>query len=406
MRLCLVTGEFPPLRGGVGDYTAFLAGALADRGHEVTVLTTSRARPDPHPGLRPAVTVLPLVPHWGWRGLARALQALARLRPAVVHLQYQTAAYAMHPAITLLPLTLRRWPDRPRVVVTYHDLKVPYLFPKAGPLRRLPGYLLGRLADAVITTNPEDCRALAGGSPTGAPPWPSRLGTKLYQIPIGSNIPVGPPAGYRRDQWRARLGAGREDLLIAYFGFIQEWKGVEVLATAFEQLVHQGLPVRLVMLGARSGDSGPRNRAYLAEVHRRLARSPLRERVTWTGYASAAEISAGLLAADVGALPFRNGASLRHGTLVAALVHGLPTVTTRPPGEAGLRDGEHVLFVPPGDAPALAQALARLGADPDLRARLSAGARRLAEDLAWPRIAAATEAVYHALLTAQPLAGR
>jgi glycogen synthase len=41
MRICLVTGEYPPQQGGVGDYTHELATALAALGADVTVLTNA-----------------------------------------------------------------------------------------------------------------------------------------------------------------------------------------------------------------------------------------------------------------------------------------------------------------------------------------------------------------------------
>jgi glycosyltransferase involved in cell wall biosynthesis len=56
-------------------------------------------------------------------------------------------------------------------------------------------------------------------------------------------------------------------------------------------------------------------------------------------------------------------------------------------------------LVPPGDAPALATAIANLLAHPDARARLGAEARpRIEAAFAWPRVARATAEVYAAVV--------
>ena len=74
-------------------------------------------------------------------------------RPDVVNLQYQAAAYQMHGAINLLPSQLAK---HTRTVVTFHDLRVPYLFPKAGPLRWQAVLHMARSVHHVIVTNAED----------------------------------------------------------------------------------------------------------------------------------------------------------------------------------------------------------------------------------------------------------
>jgi glycosyltransferase involved in cell wall biosynthesis len=62
--------------------------------------------------------------------------------------------------------------------------------------------------------------------------------------------------------------------------------------------------------------------------------------------------------------------------LMEAMACGLPAVSTDLVGIPDLvRDGETGLLAPPGDAEALAAALARLAADPDLAARLAAAGR-------------------------------
>ena len=40
MRIGLITGEYPPQQGGVGDFTRELARALIAAGHEAQVITS------------------------------------------------------------------------------------------------------------------------------------------------------------------------------------------------------------------------------------------------------------------------------------------------------------------------------------------------------------------------------
>jgi len=227
----------------------------------------------------------------------------------------------------------------------------------------------------------------------------------LYLIPIGSNIAVAPPPDYERTAWRARLGVGEGETLLAYFGFLNESKGGETLIQALNELTRSGRPVKLLMVGGQVGDSDPTNVDYLARVKNLIAALGLSERVLWTGFSSATAVSAHLLAADIGVLPYRDGASFRRGSFMALLAHGLPIVSTVlagagsvPSPDSGLprlQDGENVRLVPPDDPAALAQAITELIASPETRQRLAAGARTLAAAFTWENIAKQHLAVYN-----------
>ncbi len=84
-----------------------------------------------------------------------------------------------------------------------------------------------------------------------------------------------------------------------------------------------------------------------------------------------------LAASDLFVLPSRYEALPI--ALLEALAAGLPCVAMRV-GEIGgiVQDGANGFTVPPGDAAALAQAIERLAASPELRARLAANARETA----------------------------
>jgi glycosyltransferase involved in cell wall biosynthesis len=406
IHVCFVTGEYPPMRGGVGDYTRRVAMALGALGVRCSVVTgrAARAAGRTRGPLEPAV--YPAVERWSWSGWGHLAALLDDLRPDVLHIQYQTGAFGMEPALNLLPWRLRLGGSRTPVALTYHDLKVPYLFPKAGPVRGLANQVLQSAAGSAIVTNQEDLLRIVRPEKLASPaPWPDRSRRrKVDLIPIGSNIDPVPMDDGARAAVRARLGLDDGEVAIGFFGFVDPWKGVDRLAEAFGRLVERGLPVRLVFVGGarEAGAASP----YERGVREQLAAAGLTRRCVWTGYATPEETSEYLQALDVCALPFAAGACYRHGTLIAAIAHGLPIVTTRQSPEAAalevglppLVHGESAMLVGADDTAELTEALAVLAESQGLRGRLRRGAAALAPYFEWERIARMSLVIYERLL--------
>ena len=400
MKIGLVTAEYAPMQGGVGDFTREVGRALAALGHEVHVITNIKSRHSPRvreisniKSEENGVHVERVIDGWGWKCWGALSDIVRRLELDVVNIQYQAAAYGMHPAINLLPVARRstslvRWPRSLPIVVTFHDLRVPYLFPKAGPLRGQVVLALARYADAVIVTNREDEASLKYQI--------SNFKSQIARIPIGSNIAPHLPKEYDRDEWRARWGVEPHETLVGYFGFLHPLKGGEALIRALAKLAAEERAVKLLHIGGRTGSSDPNTNAAYAERVESLARElGVADRIVATGFLPPDQVTAGFLATDVCALPYVEGASLRHGTFMAALAHGRAIVTTQPlvPLDE-LRDGENVLLVPPNDADALADGIRRVMADSALCARLERGSSELAQQFTWERIAIRTAEVY------------
>jgi len=161
------------------------------------------------------------------------------------------------------------------------------------------------------------------------------------------------------------------------------------------------------MIGGQVGTSDPTNRTYADRLERLIDELSVRTRICWTGYVPSSEVSAALLAADVVLLPYRDGISLRRGSLHAALAHGCAVVSTYPRVPLqGFVDGQNVLLVPPQDPLALARAANHLWRNLSLRRRLSEGAKALAQEFTWDRIARRTvEEVFAPLIQAHSTSG-
>jgi glycosyltransferase involved in cell wall biosynthesis len=152
------------------------------------------------------------------------------------------------------------------------------------------------------------------------------------------------------------------------------------------------------MIGGQVGDVDPTNLAYADRVRSLVEARGLVDRIHWTGYTSPEEVSSNLVAADVVVMPYRDGVSFRRTTFIAALRHERPVVTTVPAVPlAELHDGDNVLLVPPGNVELLAEAVARLAEEKELRDRLSVGAATLGRQFDWPVIAQRTLELYRGL---------
>ncbi len=416
IKIIFLTGEYPPMQGGIADHTAYLAHHLIDLDVAPAILISRRWLATDADGPYFVADVMarhppihPLLPGWGWRCWPGVTRFLETYRPEVLHIQYQAAAFDLGGWVNWMPWYLQRRGFTTRIVTTFHDLRVPYIFPKAAPLRWQSVLALARHSHAVICTNREDLQTLQTHlslshyqSPERQPsnlPTPSAPLTSL--IRLGSNVEPQPPPNFDRAVWRKKYNSNGDTLLLAYFGFLNESKGGEELIKSLALVRRQGIDARLLLIGGDVGHADPTNVASTQRVQALIDRHVLHDVVYRTGYVDLPDVSANLLAADAVVMPYRDGVSFRRTTLIAALRHGCPVVSTFP-GDTNhipeIRSGENMLLAPPGNAEALAQTIVVLANNTALRRRLAAGAQQLGSLFEWPQIARDTLALYRALL--------
>ena len=166
-----------------------------------------------------------------------------------------------------------------------------------------------------------------------------------------------------RAEVRREFGVADDDVLVVSVANLRPEKGYDVLLDATRILADRGLPAKVVAVGRGELEE---------EMAARHARLHLGDRLVFAG--QRADVLRILAGADAFVL-----ASRQEGlpvVLMEATSVGLPIVATAVGGVPQvLTDDVDGLVVPPGDPVALADALARVIADPDLRTRLGAAAK-------------------------------
>jgi glycosyltransferase involved in cell wall biosynthesis len=298
------------------------------------------------------------------RWLVRLDRLIRRRRVDVVHLHSPSVAAAARPLTKL-----RARPHRPALVYTEHNGWASYK-----TTTRAANRATYRLNDATIAVS-DDVRASIA----------SALQARVEVVHHGVDVRRVRGARAGREAVRAELGVEADEVLAVTVANLRTQKNYPGLFAAAQIALDRGVPVRFATAG-----QGPLE----AEVRDEHAARGLGDRFQILGYRDEATRLIG--AADLFVL-----ASHHEGlpvSVMEALVLGVPVVA---PAVGGLReavtDGESGLLVRPDDPAALADAIARVATDDELRAKLAAGAERDGTRFSSAVSVARVEAIYKAV---------
>lgn len=382
-RIALATHGFSWENAGGGEVMIrLLAERLADRGHDVHVLT-----PDPRATMRSGKFTLHPLRSASTLALRAAFRAV---KPDVVdahnmECSIQSVLAARSLRIPVVVTVNSAWP-----ACLFADMIVPGEGVCATctvrgvrlDFERRPPEVIGRRVPAVVGYA-ETRRRLAM----------LRLADLLIAHSGASRdllVRNGIPAERVRvvpnvtdEEFHAEPAPEGEHVICA--GGLTYPKGTDVLVEAFALLAHERPHARLQLAG------GGYLRPKLEEAASRLG---LRDRVDFLGYVPRDELRERYRRARVVAFPPRTEEAFGRAVIEAWGV-GVPIVTTDLSAQGELvRDGVNGLKVPPDDPKALAAALLRVLRDPALARRLADGGRaelpQYAADAVIPRF----EAVY------------
>jgi glycosyltransferase involved in cell wall biosynthesis len=387
MRILMLSWEYPPkVVGGLARHVQDLSEALAQRGHEVHVLTSEcssepldgrrngvwlhRARPG-YPATRDFYTS---VLHLNFALLERALALQPELGgPAVLHAHDWLVAYAA--------AALKHAWRRP-LLATLHATEW-------GRNRGLHNELSRRISDAEWWLTYEAWRVIACS-------YHMRDEVhRVFQAPLDKLVVL--PNGVTRALFRrtAEAPAVRErftgpgEKLVLFVGRLVREKGAGILVEALPKILHYFPGVKTVIAG-----TGP----LLEELRTRAAALGVAGRVSLPGFIDDATRNALLTTADVAVYP----STYEPFGIVAleAMAAGTPVVVADVGGLAEIVvHGVNGLKAYPGDADSLADNVLTLLHQPQLAAQLAEQALADVRDCYdWAGIAEGTDRVYQEVL--------
>lgn len=358
----IITGEYPPAAGGVSDYCASVAAGLAAAGDEVHVwCPAASGSPQDVAG----VHVHAIGGSWARADRDRIDAALDAI-PGDKRLLLQWVPHAF--GARSMNVGFCRWMRRRAGAGDTLDVMVhePGLGIGEGALRHHAAAAVHRVMLALLLNR-------ARRVWIAIPAWAERLrpfafGRReltFWWLPIPSTIPV---AGTREavSQLRADTLVRSDGLIVGHFSTYPPDVRKALRATLPALLA--GMPEIQVQLLGRGGE------AAAAELRASLGLNASRVRAA--GELSAVSLSRHLQACDLLLQPYADGASSRRTTLMAALAHGVPVVTTLGRlSEDFWRDSKAIAAVPAGDLPAAARAVHDLVSRPEQRRLLGTAAR-------------------------------
>lgn len=302
----ILTGEYPPVVGGVSDYSAQVARGLA-------AVVGARAvhvfapRPARRGAGDDAIIVHELPDHFGVASLAMLEDTIDRIpRPIHVIVQYVPHAFGWRAMNWPLCAWLRWRGQTDRITVIFHEVSYPLR--RGQPLRHnLLAAVNHRMAAMLARA------AARGGILATIPAWADllrRLGARghIEISPVPSNLPIEvDPCTIRQARSRFSGAAGS---LVGVFGSF----GPQVMPMLLGILPRlERADRRIVLIGAGSTEF--------------LARTSLGSGAIATDALDKPTAAAAIAACDLMIQPYPDGVSGRRSSTAAALALGTPVVT-------------------------------------------------------------------------------
>ena len=307
MKIIIISPTFPPNKGGDSDYTFLLAAGLAEK-NEVIIVTSKLE--DTVSEEENRFSIMRKIENWGSFDLFHILSISRRFTPELIIIQYVSFLYGRGGINFIFPLVLLFLRMQYKVFTMVHEPFTPI------------GDSVKTFLISLVQRLMLFCMVL-GSDKIGVSikAWERMMERFFFWrkgdfrwIPVPSNIKIAPNTPDVGDLQRFN-----KNPLLVFFGSLHVTKMVEFLTASLEALIKKGYDSGLLIIGQDEKAIS----AYIKGLPDYIG-----ERIFCTGYCSSEDVSRYLSVSDIFLLPLFDGISSRRTTLMTALEHGIPVVTT------------------------------------------------------------------------------
>ena len=315
MKVLVVCGSFPPIKCGVGDYANVLYNKMADK-IDVTVLTSKNADVPTDS----KVKIINLIEKWKGYSLYKAiLKEIKSGKYDLVHFQFPTSEYVNSSIMLFIVLPIILKLRRIKVVYTIHEYSNNRWISKV--LRKPAIYCSNRI---IVVEDAFKSDILKRNKLINK--------DKINIIHIGANVPKSTKTKDEilclRNKFLTDRRVGIEKI-VGYFGFINVSKRLDIILQAFAELKNENkLKSLLLIIGEFNSEKCPQE--LFDELQNIIKNNELEDYIYITGYVEDLEVGDYLKASDATVFLFKNGVSVRNGSMLAAQQEGRTIITTRP----------------------------------------------------------------------------
>ena len=368
--------------GGVEIVASNLAANMLQRGHELSVFTTSVDRQDSIESYK----TMTIYRYGNYFRIGQANMSLNLLFGPLRHEVDIVHAHAGNPPAPLAALRYAKKKKKPLIVSYHGDPQKSW----GGIIRWASVFLYDRYLLSKILSH---ANVIISSSEyyIGQSRFLAKHRHKITVIPNGININDF-CVPYSKKECREKLGLLNEKYVILYVGALSPYKGPDVLVKAMPKILVDAPNTKLIFVGEG---------VLREELEKEVKELGIGSKVRFEGFVGdTSQKGIFYKASDVFVLPSTQTQECFAIVNLEAMASGVPIVASRIGGIPDVViDGETGLLVTPKHPSALAEAVIRLLRDPELRNRMSDEGQRKVQGFSWQEIADQTAKVYEKVIT-------